>query len=1330
VFKSIRTNLGLVFGLLILIGAISTGTTLWVVRSQSADALVINLAGRERMLSQRVAKLTFLGTQRGQDPRYLAEMHLTAHEWEDVFLALRDGGNVVYEGRVVSLPPTMDPTIRAQLERVWSVWQPFHSAMHAVLENPPNSPAFTQGLADVESLSESILVEMDQAVQLYEAAAAARVARVEQMQVAFLLAGVAVIALGFGLISWQIIRPLDLLGVAIGRVTAGDLGSPVPTLVKNEIGALAATFDGMRRRLAQRNAEAQERLERITALHDIDVAITTTLNLKVTLGVLLEKVTERLSVDAAAVALIKPETRELIYAARRGLDGEFFMDGLLKVKEGIAGQVAYSGEPAAIVDVSAEPRFVRRPIAEKLGIVSYLVVPLRTRSGIIGVLELATRQRHTFPPEEVDFFTTLAGQAAVAIENAQLFAQAQERLAHLSALREAEQAITSTLNLPAQLTLLLEHTLVQMRADMGAVMLVDATTGELVEVAQQGERHPEFWRGFRLKIGEGAGGWIAEHGQPLAIPDVHQETRWAQANAADKEGIVSYLGAPLRVGGRVIGVLNVATRTPREFTAEEVGFFATLAGQAAVAIQNAQLYASLGEEKRRLELLYNLSQRLTESLNPYQVAATALDYICSALGAFRGTVFIAQPGTDRLRLLAASGMDRAEIGALHESVDLQLGRGLTGWTAVQRKTMIVSDVAQEEHWVTLPGLDEWVRSAISVPLLVGDQLVGVLNLLSDQRAAFREEHVAILQTATASVAVALENARLFEETRRRALEQSAVSEIARALNAALDVREAFPAVVQGLRALTDCDRVSIALLDETNTQFTLFLIDRPRSELAQGSRHPISATSAAADILAGRIHLTPDLSAELDYPAEQALYEAGHRSRVNLPLIMGERVIGALNIVSPQVGAFTPSQLMVLQQIAGAVAIALENTRLFEAEQTRRAELATLYDLSRALADTTDSDTILSLITRRAVETLQVTFARVALFDGENFFLRAACPARGLDRDLGVGRREHVAAHPYCQRVLEQNMPVVLRADDPELSKRERELLFLDLAQTLCLVPLRVGDTLTRGEAQGSGRAFGLLMLGEVRREEREPFTAEKIRLAHSISDQAASALHRAELFAELERSYLQTVLALANSVDAKDNYTADHALSLAQMALAVGRELGLTPRELEDLRYGAILHDIGKIGVPDTILQKPAKLDADEWTQMRRHPEIGSRILTPVPRLAGASQIVRHHHERFDGKGYPDGLAGESIPLGARILTVVDSYSAITDVRVYKKARSHEEAVAELKKHSGTQFDPRIVKVFLRVLKRGFDITGGGGSSEKRLDSQRFREHSAERQP
>ncbi|MFA6001474.1 MAG: HD domain-containing phosphohydrolase [Thermoleophilia bacterium] len=422
------------------------------------------------------------------------------------------------------------------------------------------------------------------------------------------------------------------------------------------------------------------------------------------------------------------------------------------------------------------------------------------------------------------------------------------------------------------------------------------------------------------------------------------------------------------------------------------------------------------------------------------------------------------------------------------------------------------------------------------------------------------------------------------------------------------------------------------------------------------------------------------------------------RSRENIqslavaPLTTDGRMLGGLLVFDTVQRQWSPDEVQVMGLLSVQAAIALDEARLFEEEQSRREELAVLYGLSRELADAPpEIDKILELVAKHTVETTHVTFAGIALVDDSGeLMVRAAHPVRSLQFDL-LTDSSKAAQQNFCHLILELFAPVVIHDDSPDLSPREREMLFPDKTHTLCLVPLRAGD-----------RALGLLMLGETRGEEREPFTPEKTRLAHSIADQTASALGRAELFIELEHSYLETVLSLASAVEAKDAYTAGHAASLAAMALMVGEETGMSHMELDDLRYGAVLHDIGKIGVPDSVLQKPGKLDEDEWLQMKRHPEIGAKILRPVPRLAGAASIVHHHHERYDGGGYPDGLAGEHIPVGASILTIVDSFSAMIDERIYKHAYSHEKAVTELRRCAGTQFDPGLVEVFLELINRG----------------------------
>ncbi len=179
-----------------------------------------------------------------------------------------------------------------------------------------------------------------------------------------------------------------------------------------------------------------------------------------------------------------------------------------------------------------------------------------------------------------------------------------------------------------------------------------------------------------------------------------------------------------------------------------------------------------------------------------------------------------------------------------------------------------------------------------------------------------------------------------------------------------------------------------------------------------------------------------------------------------------------------------------------------------------------------------------------------------------------------------------------------------------------------------------------------------------------------------------------------------QVVLALASAVDARDAYTSDHSERMATWAEALARAMACGEEEVRDIRRAARLHDIGKIGVPDSILLKPGGLTEGEWAVMRRHPVIGSEILMVMQGMRGVAKLVRHHQERWDGTGYPDGLTGEEIPLGARILAVVDAYSAIIDDRPYRRARTHDEAIAELQRCAGSHFDPRVVDVFCQIMR------------------------------
>jgi HD-GYP domain-containing protein (c-di-GMP phosphodiesterase class II) len=250
-------------------------------------------------------------------------------------------------------------------------------------------------------------------------------------------------------------------------------------------------------------------------------------------------------------------------------------------------------------------------------------------------------------------------------------------------------------------------------------------------------------------------------------------------------------------------------------------------------------------------------------------------------------------------------------------------------------------------------------------------------------------------------------------------------------------------------------------------------------------------------------------------------------------------------------------------------------------------------------------------------------------------------------------------------------------------------------------------DLLGIGASHAALVATGGAVLGVAARR-AEPFDAAERALLEAVAESTKHSLARGrlaserdDLFRELEETNLGIAAALAAALEAKDHYTADHARSIADLAVHVGVKLGMTLSEVRELRLGAILHDIGKIAVPDAILNKPGALTEDEREVIKTHAEVGEQILVPVPFLDGVRQIVRHDHERWDGGGYPDGLCGDEIPLGSRVVFVVDAFHAMTSDRPYRSAMDDGEAVRRLRAGAGTQFDPLVVDVFVRVLRR-----------------------------
>ncbi len=345
-------------------------------------------------------------------------------------------------------------------------------------------------------------------------------------------------------------------------------------------------------------------------------------------------------------------------------------------------------------------------------------------------------------------------------------------------------------------------------------------------------------------------------------------------------------------------------------------------------------------------------------------------------------------------------------------------------------------------------------------------------------------------------------------------------------------------------------------------------------------------------------------------------------------------------------------------------------------------KLSILYNISRVISSTLKLDNILKVILDFSVKISGANRGSVMLLDEKKsiFSIKAAYNlSEKVIREVTFAKDENTIGWVVKNK---KTLYIENLEQDKRFPKKEE----VDYKVTqLLMVPIII-----------EGEVKGVINL-----DNSTSFTTDTISLLKSFSEQAAVAINNAHLYKKIQDSYFEIVKALAQAIEAKDPYTHGHSARVMEYTVQIAQKLGLPEEEIESLRYAAILHDIGKIGVRGIILNNPNSLTSKEYDEIKQHPLVGEGIIQPIELLQPIKPLIRHHHEWYNGKGYPDGLSGKDIPLGARILAVADAYDAMKFDRPYRKALTEETAIQELKGGNGTQFDPKIVEVFLELLKQ-----------------------------
>jgi len=786
-----------------------------------------------------------------------------------------------------------------------------------------------------------------------------------------------------------------------------------------------------------------------------------------------------------------------------------------------------------------------------------------------------------------------------------------------------------------------------------------------------------------FSFGEGITGWAVDHREAVLANQAHLDprVRFVPGTPIEPEALIA---VPLIARGQLKGTLNIyRVGEEASFTDEEFLLAKRFGDAAALAIDNAHIRARLEHqaETDALTGLYNhrsFHDRLRQELLRASAAHETVAVVMLDLDDFKKVNDVYGHGIGDHLLQQVADVLRATV----------------------RATDVVCRVGGEEFAVILPAGDIHSSSALAKRIgtalgMLEAEAVGKLTVstgiaIGPENAANPRELVACAEAAMMTaktrgkglVVPFDESARerpAEEQVRRDDVRSIAHLKMLQSLSGKLsrlnDVEQIGLTIADELRLLIDYHNCRVFLRDEDDLLPVAFRGDLITA--APGDPVKLLPTQVGRGIT-GRV-------AESGTPllvGDAANHEFGERiagtadieeSLLAVPVTYGPRVTGVIVISKLGLDQFDADDLRLLEVMAGHASVALENARLYES-QRREAETAkALLAFSRDLAEASGIAEVAGRVTIGTVGILASPSTSVWLQSADDGALERLAAFPQNDRDVRIAA-EHL---------------------EPWLGRRDPYTVDAADYAAIASVPEGTEGRFAIAPFMIANR-WGVVAAAIA---SRSPHDDRDLELLGSIALQTRLALQTATSYETLERTFLSTVEALANALEAKDEYTSSHARWITDLALRVGEELGLEPRELKRLELGALFHDIGKIGIPSRILTKPGPLTAEERDVVQSHPVLGDRILAPIEQLGEVRLIVRCAHEHYDGSGYPDRLTGEQIPLESRIVLACDAYHAMTTDRPYRKSLGEAEARRRLVEASGAQFDPQVVDALLRVL-------------------------------
>ena len=751
---------------------------------------------------------------------------------------------------------------------------------------------------------------------------------------------------------------------------------------------------------------------------------------------------------------------------------------------------------------------------------------------------------------------------------------------------------------------------------------------------------------------------------------------------------------PMLMNGRLGGFILLGNKEGG-FTTDDRRLASTLAVRAAIHFGSQQAVTQTSDEIARYSILADIANQAS-GLSPEAVmelvVARARDLVpydaCRVVTFEPNGTFIIIGGGG-----SAAPIERSALAEVKTDARVVIRRLMT------RADGLFSGVD--------PGSDSAQAAEALTPISGREGVFGALCLGRKGGMSFTERDIPALQELGAIAGVAVENSRMLQKAAGQA------TNVNSALDSLNEISSVLTATTHGTAALEQKTlEVAARLVGGTHALLTRgvaegrhlvvrslgFKVDPRGMEIANGQG------IVGAVMVSGQPLHTPDVIDSFDLASPPELALEGVHGAVCVPIIHQERLWGTLAVLGPEKKDWSDDEARVLAILGNQAVAALQNAELFDRSRQKESEHSNLHEGLTAITSTLDLENLLNIVLASASKAAAAQIGVLALLQDGGKLDGGKLDGGKLDGGkLDGGKLEVRAAF----------------GADPETARR----LALDLAGEICLDVLASGTAFMDYSDRPSGagddpldpravlcvplklrtKVIGVLFLSN--HGQGRPFTEDHKRLLVELGAQASGAIENARLFRDRETVMLEAITALAATVDARDGYTAGHSQRVTEYSLTIAKEMNYKPGDetaWRKLRQGALLHDIGKINVPDAILSKPDRLTDAEFAILRSHTIVGYDLLRHLNMLTDELVIVRSHHERYDGKGYPDGKGAGALDILAFIVGAADAFDAMTCDRPYRRALSLEVALTEINKGAGTHFHPDVAAAMLQSAARG----------------------------